>query len=1135
MKTTDLKQTANGHAHDHGREGAGTQADAKPAKAGTPNGKADDRQVVPTQDRKGASINAQNGRAYWQSLDQLAETPEFREWAEREFPAGASEWADPSTRRHFVKIMSASFLLGGFGLMSGGCRRPEQQILPFSKMPENYIHGVPQFYATAMPGPGCATALVAKSNDGRPTKLEGNAMHPDSNGSTDRYVQASILNLYDPDRTKNFRFKGDVRSADAAYDALTALSKSMQANGGAGVAFLMEREASPSRRRLQQIIAEKLPKAAWYLDDAVDQTNAIAAAKQAFNQSVKPYYRFDQADIVVSLDCDFLGADGDVRRNIQGFSDRRNIEKPEDKLNRLYVVESLMTVTGFNADHRLRIPASAVAAFAKALWDEVQAAGSGKAPEGVDSKWIAECAKDLLAHKGRVLVVAGQRQPVGMHVIAQALNVALGSVGTTVVYHAIPEQKEKGLVELASALNGGQVETLVILGGNPAYTAPADLNWATAQAKAKKIVRLGYYEDETSEAGKTTSEYWHLPAAHYLESWGDVMTSDGTMVPVQPLIAPLFGGISQLEVLARLAGLPSSDPYAVVRETFGGFVSAPDMDNAWNKYLHDGFLADSAAKPVSVTIVDHAVSGLPAANTPKLAGGNLEVILHRDYKVDDGRYNNNGWLQELPDPVTKLTWDNVVSISRKTAEELKVQNYDVVEVKLGNHTVEGPIWVQPGQADYSLGLALGYGREKTGRVGKGTGFNAYKLRTAAAPCIATGATIRKVGKTYPLSCTQSHWALEGRSAVREQNAEVYEKHPEFAEQMDMEEVPSLPLYPNPFDELKKKGVHQWGMSIDLNRCVGCSACMVACQSENNVPIVGKDQINRGRDMHWLRIDRYYAGHTKSEATRDFYEQFRDDSQQQFEKWIDDPQVVTQPMLCQHCESAPCENVCPVNATTHDQEGLNVMAYNRCVGTRYCSNNCPYKVRRFNYFDFNKRPIGKFYWGPFGKRPDDEWDLIKMIKNPDVTVRMRGVMEKCTYCTQRIEQAKIAQKVKARDSGDIVVPTDSFTTACAQACPAGAIVFGNLNDPESKVSKKKKLDRNYHVLPELLTKPRTTYLAKVRNPNTAMPDYARVKDGPLTFQEFESRMGQSPFDTEPTAGHGAEAHGGHAVEGAKGAH
>ncbi len=1073
------------------------------------------------------------GRVYWRGLEELAETPEFREWVEREFPAGASELTDPVSRRQFVKLMSASFLLAGIGLGATGCRRPVERLEPFGKMPENYIHGLPEYFATAMPAAGGAIPLVVKSNDGRPTKVEGNSLYPDSNGGTDRFAQASILNLYDPDRATRFTINGKNASPAGAVDFLGALAKKAQADGGKGLSILCERNNSPSRARLQKLISEKLPKARFYVHDAIDLDIHRRAATEAFAQAVQPQFLFDRADVIVSLDCDFLGSEPDVHNHVRRFTQRRRIEKPEDGLNRLYVIESLMTITGFNADHRLRAAASSVVQVAGALAAEIAKSAniSGLdrlgSPAGVDPQWISECAKDLLANAGRSLVVAGYRQPLAVHLLANAINAALGNVGKTVVFHEAPEPKQEGLGELAKSLQAGEVETLLILGGNPVYTAPAELDWAKTQRKAKMVARLGYYEDETFPHCD-----WHFPAAHYLESWGDALTSDGTMVPVQPLIAPLFGGLTELEILARLAGANATDPYTIVRETFATLVQSNDVERegAWRKFLHDGFRADSAAKPVDVKFNPAAVSqGLSSVKTGSPTKDSLEVVFFRDYKMDDGRYNNNGWLQELPDPVTKMVWDNAVLISRKTAVAYGVKNTDLVEVTLNGRKIKGPIWIQPGMAENSLGLSLGYGRERTGRVGQGTGFNVYPLRTADEPYVAVGATLQKVGKTYPLSGTQAHWSLEGRPIVKEANLEQYREHPQFAKHMGVEDPPVVkPLYPNPFEELRKKGVHQWGMSIDLNLCVGCSACMLACQSENNVPIVGKDQVNRGREMHWLRIDRYYAGKPlvpkgSDEARKDFFDTFEKDQQMQFQEWIDNPQVVTQPMLCQHCEAAPCENVCPVNATSHDQEGLNVMTYNRCVGTRYCSNNCPYKVRRFNFFDWNKRPLGRFtlaghevdkwYLGPFGHRKDDEWDLLKMVKNPDVTVRMRGVMEKCTYCLQRIEQAKIAQKTKAGASGDVVVPSDSFTTACAQACPAGAIVFGNLNDHESHVWKRKQLDRDYPVLEALLTKPRTTYLAKVRNPNKNMPDYYK---SPLTTQEFEQKFG-NPFEEHSESG------------------
>jgi MoCo/4Fe-4S cofactor protein with predicted Tat translocation signal len=1070
------------------------------------------------------SRSTSSGRTYWRSLDQLADNPEFRQWIEREFPAGASEAMDSVSRRHFVKIMSASCLLAGFGFAGSRCRRPVQKIEPFSKMPENYVHGVAQFYATAMPSHGSAIPLVVKSHDGRPTKIEGNALAPDSNGGTDRFAQASILNLYDPDRATRFTNNGKNATPEAASDFLADLSRNAQSRSGQGLALLVERNNSPSRLRLQNLIRQKLPQAKWFVHEPVDLDVHRRAASVAFGQPVKPVYLFDKADVVVSLDCDFLGSEEGVHDHIRRFSSRRGLEKPQDSLNRLYLAESLMSITGFNADHRLRLAGSAIVQLAAALAAELGALNGldklGR-PAGVDPKWISECAKDLAAHRGKSLVVAGYRQPLAVHLLAQAMNAALGNLGETVVFQPVPDTAELDLADLAKALQAGQVDTLVMLGGNPAYTAPADLDWPALQRQAATVVRLGYYEDESSD-GCT----WHLPAAHFLESWGDAVSGDGTLVPIQPLIAPLFGGLTELEVLARIAGSNVTDPYAIVRETFAGSAGASDVEGTWRKFLHSGFLPNSAPKTVGVKLDAPAVSqALANVQGGSPGKANLEVVFHRDYSLDDGRYNNNGWLQELPDPVTKIVWDNVVLLSRKTASEFGLKNSDVVEIKLGNRSVRGPVWVQPGMADYSLGLALGYGRRQTGRVGRGTGFDVYPLRTVATQNIALGATLQPVGKTYPISTTQSHWSMEGRPAVREADLGQYREHPDFAKNMRLEEPPgAAPLYPNPFDQLKEKGIHQWGMAIDLNQCVGCSSCMVACQSENNVPIVGKDQVKRGREMHWLRIDRYYAGRPlapkgSAQARQNLLAEFASDDKQQFAQWIDDPQVVTQPMLCQHCEAAPCENVCPVNATTHDQEGLNVMAYNRCVGTRYCSNNCPYKVRRFNFFDFNKRPITKLYLGPFGHRQDDEWDLMKMIKNPEVSVRMRGVMEKCTFCIQRIEHAKITQKVKAGASADVVVPEGTFTTACAQACPAGAIAFGNLNDPDSRVSKLKARDRNYSVLEELLTRPRTTYLARVRNPNPAMPDY--LKAGPLSLQEYEQRMG-NPFEHAAEGEHAAAA-------------
>ena len=1067
------------------------------------------------------------GPKYWRSLDQLANTPEFRQWAEREFPAGASELSDPVSRRGFVKIMSASFLLAGLG--ATGCRRPTEKIYPFTNMPMGYVHGVPQYFATAMPTRRTAIPLIVKSHEGRPIKIEGNPDHPDSNGGTDHLAQASVLSLYDPDRAMRFTRNGSGESRQAGLDALSAISKTL--GDGAGLAFLMEQSSSPSRARLQQAIADKFPNAKWHIYEAVDLDLPRKAATLAYGAPVEPYYKLDQASVVLSLDCDFIGSEENAYNLIRGFAKARHLDGKESSMSRLYSVESLFTLTGANADHRLRVAPSQLMAVLARLASYVlpssgideQLKNLGATAQSQDA-WIVACANDLKASRGKSLVMAGYRLPLAAHLLVVAMNEALGAVNHTVEYRQSLPSKEATLAELAAALNAGQVQTLVILGGNPGYNAPVDLQWPQAQAKARTVIRLGYYHDETSwNADVHPDLQWDIPAAHYLESWGDARTSDGTMVPIQPLIEPLFGGVTELEVLALIGGLTPTKPYDIVRQTFQA-VGGTD-ENAWRKFLHDGFLANSASPVASVQHnADELTKALsqvrPAASGPTT--DKLDVVLFRDSKVDDGRHNNNGWLQELPDPVTKLTWDNAVLISPKTAKDLglyidrlrqpqKVFNY-TVKITIGNRTVQGPIWVQPGMADNTVGLALGYGRTRTGRVGEGTGFNVYPIRTSDALYFASGATLENTeDKSYELADTQVHWTMEGRPVVREANLEDYREHPSFAKGMHTE-LPTEgfgPMYPNPLDTTKKNGLHQWGMSIDLNRCVGCSACMIACQSENNVPIVGKEMVGKSREMHWIRIDHYYAGPEE------------------------DPQAVNQPMLCQHCEAAPCENVCPVNATSHDDEGLNVMTYNRCVGTRYCSNNCPYKVRRFNFFDYNRRPLNHLYQSPLvmttdgewellrwlknpdkGNLPETDWQLARLVKNPDVSVRMRGVMEKCSFCLQRIEQAKIAKKVKARDTDNIRLSEKDGTvpkTACQQACPAEAIVFGDISDPESSVSKAKAQERTYTVLEFLLTKPRTTYLAKIRNPNQDMPDF-KEHPKPYTTREYLD-AGGAPIEDE----------------------
>jgi molybdopterin-containing oxidoreductase family iron-sulfur binding subunit len=1105
------------------------------------------------------------GPRYWRSLDDLAATPGFRAWIEREFPAGAEELSDPVTRRGFMRLMSASFLLAGVGLT--GCRRPVENIRPFAKMPEGYVHGLSRYYATAMPLHGSAVPLLVKSHEGRPVKVEGNPEHPAygvagegpgrRNGGTDVFAQASVLNLYDPDRAQRFTYQGATVTRERAMDALAKEADRLAAAQGQGLGVLIEPSGSPTRERLVAALQARLPKARWFQHAPVDFEVHRQGASLAFGQPVEPVYRIERTRRILSLDCDFLAGERDTYPLVKGFAQSRRLGAAAEDMGRLYQVESLYTVTGANADHRLRLPSSQVLALgcmvlreaaAQAGWARQVPGAAGflaaaqRLAAGVPAEtaaWAKACAQDLLSAGGAALVLAGCRQPAATHLLAHALNSLLGAAGKTVEYAAVPMRTMRSLADLARALTAGEIETLLILGGNPAYTAAGELAWPAAQRRARTVIRLGEYEDETF-AGCD----WHWPRAHYLESWGDARTHEGTVVAVQPLVEPLFHGVTEIELLARLGGQAAPKPYDLTRETFRALAPAGVFEERWKQFLHDGFLAGSEWKPARIEGVAWEAAGQALAAIPAPAGVSaqkLEVVFARDYRVDDGRYTNNGWLQELPDPITKIVWDNVVQLSPATAQALGVVVVDenrmrlqapVVRLKLGGRTIEGPAWIQPGLADNVVGVTLGYGRPAVGRVGRGTGYNAYPLRSAQSPPFEVGAQLELTGARYPLACTQNHWFMQGRPVVREANLEEYRKDRGFARKYDMHEPPGprdahghpQPMYPNPLDALKEQAAHQWGMSIDLNACVGCAACVIACQSENNIPIVGKDQVNRGREMHWLRIDRYFVGD------------------------LTNPQVANQPVMCQHCEAAPCESVCPVNATVHDHEGLNVMAYNRCVGTRYCSNNCPFKVRRYNFLDYNKRSLeqlkGPFYSSPLlsttdgewtlkrwlkdpdrGIRPQDEWDLLKLARNPEVTVRMRGVMEKCSFCVQRIEQAKIAQKVKAGASSDVSVRDGVIQTACEQACPAEAIVFGNIKDTGSRVAQAKAQDRRYDLLEFLAVKPRVTYLARVRHPNPAMPDYQAQ---PASEREF--RATGASLD-ESGHGPGAGEHAGGTAAGA----
>jgi len=1031
------------------------------------------------------------GKKYWRSLGQLADTPEFRGWLEREFPLGASELQGGDvSRRAFLKLMGASTALAGLGLTA--CRRPIKHLVPFTHGVEWSIPGKPLFFTTARPTRRGYAPLVATTHDGRPTKVDGNPLHPVSKGTTDMFSQASVLDLYDPERATKFTLGGKTTDGAAFEKALDEILQ--DAGDGSGLAFLLEEDNSPTAQRLRGLIDKKYPKVTW----AKYEPLGAEAAEDAYGKGVAAVPLLEKADVVLSLDCDFLGADGDVS-TIRAFSARRKVTGPDSKMNRLYVVENRYTITGGIADHRLRLPASQVGAFALALAAQIANATKdatlGEVVKTIpaptikfNADWIKYCAEDLVASKGRALVLAGSRQPAAVQVLAAAINAALGSLGKTIVGRKTLDKPTVSIAELAPLITDTKIKTLFIVGGNPVYNAPADLNWTKLQQSVPTVVRLGFSIDETSQGAK-----WNVPQAHYLEYWGDGRAADGSFVSVQPMILPLYGAWSNLDLLAKIAGLPKPVGPELIQDTFKEIAKPADFTTAWAKFLHDGFLANSAAKSEALSLNASAAAKFITEkfSTPAAGEDAYEVVFTACAKMDDGRYNNNGWLQEIPDPITKVTWDNAAQISPATAKRLDLGDGDIVEITLEKRSLEIPVIVAPGHADGSISIQLGYGRSVVGSVGATTGFNVYPLRTTAEPYFAMGAKLQKTGRYYKLGLTQEHFALEGRGGdfTREATVSEYKAKPDFAKTMGMDgHIPpngslySHPPLNNPKDPENSPNhgwdPHGWGMVVDLNSCIGCSACMVACQAENNIPIVGKEQVINGREMHWIRTDRYFASVDENDP---------------------DPEMVSQPMMCQHCENAPCETVCPVNATVHSEDGLNVMAYNRCIGTRYCANNCPFKVRRFNFFDYNQRDVmgsknggwftGLHKWNLVS--PKGTEDATKMQKNPNVTVRMRGVMEKCTFCVQRIQEAKIAAKVAVRGSGDYRIPADSFTSACAQACPADAITFGDINNPESSVAKLKTSERGYRLLEYLSVSTRVSYLARIRNPNPKMPGAEKI--------------------------------------------
>jgi MoCo/4Fe-4S cofactor protein with predicted Tat translocation signal len=963
-----------------------------------------------------ARLSQAKGPEFWRSLEELADTPEFQKLLDEEFPrlasvkdSAAGVGANGMNRREFLSLISASLVLAG----AGGCAATApESIIPYVRQPEDIVPGKPLFFATAMPISGYGIGVFGESHMGRPTRVDGNPQHPDSLGASNAMVQASILSLYDPDRAQVIRNIGRISTWDSFITSLAAETERLRLNAGAGLRILTETVTSPTLvAQLRQLLTV-FPSAQWHRYEP-------AAGSDSGSSERGWLYHFDRADTILSLDSDFLAFSPGHLRYARQFAARRR-----QNMNRLYVVETTPSITGAKADHRLAVRSSDIAKTAESLAAYLD--GREYDIGGVNSGWVEAVGRDLKAHSGSSIVIAGPWQPIEVHERVRAINAILGNVGKTIEIMSdaqMPPAVDDSLRQLTADMQSGRVDLVLILGGNPVYTAPADLDFAKHLESVRLRIHLSDYDNETTEHC-----HWHIPDSHYLESWGDIRASDGTATIQQPLINPLYTTKSRYEVLSAFLGEPTKSTYEIVRSYWKGDRDPEDFERFWRKSVHHGVVQENLGPNSNFGFRNSDLDATNAQSESRNPQSEIEVVFRPDPTVLDGRFSNNAWQQELPKPLTKITWDNPALISPSTAERLGLVNEDVVELLHQGRSVKAPIWISPGHANDSITLFLGYGRTRAGRIGSDRGYNAYGIRTTDAMWTASSIEVRKTGERYPLVSTQQHQLMENRDIVRSQTVQDVPNV-----ELESGEEPSL--YPKFESE-----DYAWGMSIDLSTCIGCNACVIACQSENNIPSVGKDQVANNREMHWLRIDTYYKGS------------------------MDAPEMLFQPVPCMQCENAPCEPVCPVGATTHSAEGLNEMTYNRCVGTRYCSNNCPYKVRRFNFFQYAN------------------WEIpsLKLLQNPDVSVRSRGVMEKCTYCVQRINQARINAKREDR-----VIREGEVQTACQTACPAEAIVFGDIRNPESRVSRLKVEARNYALLEDLNTRPRTTYLARVTNPNPEM--------------------------------------------------
>ena len=1022
---------------------------------------------------------------FWRSPAHRDGDAAFAEQQRGEFAPGADEKPGGASRRQFLQLMGASMALAGLT----ACRRPVENILPYARKPEEIIPGIPLYYATGMPFRGTLRGLLVESHEGRPTKIEGNPQHPASQGRTSLFEQGSILNLYDPDRLRTVRYDGDVSS----WDAFTSFCQDLSTSGS-NLAVLCEETSSPTVAAQRQRLGAQYPNLRWITYAAEGEDPVSIGMQQATGRPLRPLYHFDRAEVIVALDADFLGpTDRNFIHNTRTFAEGRNLSEPGDTMSRLYAIESAYSLTGGMADHRLRLRASDVPHFAEALAARLGTGSAGSDNPFAEHPYVAEIARDLQEAGSAGVVLAGETQPPEVHALAMAINSALGSIGESVellnTNQGPRPRQATALRQLTADMRSGSVDALLILGCNPVYSAPAELDFAGALEGLSQSIYLGPYLDETARLCR-----WAVPRAHYLEAWGDGRAYDGTLTIIQPLIAPLHEDAhSEIEVLNALATGNDTAGYDLVRETWREELDEP-FEELWRRVLHEGFLPETQYAAVSPSVRAPRTSSRTA-----LAPGAMEVVYRLDSTVLDGDFANNAWHQELPDPTTKIVWDNVAVMSEQTAADLDVGvEYsdghffaDMVEVVVGGQRRQLPAWIVPGHPDNSVTVTLGYGREivsprpernapfwdsdsytdvyGNGAIATRVGVNVAPMRTSLMERVAANVQVTKTGETQEIVTTQEHGTMEGRALFRMGTLAEYRENPHFVEEAEAhpptsetwEDYPMLWQENHPSDDASFKDNpyyrNQWGMVIDLQTCTGCSACVVACNSENNIQVVGKEQVSLGREMHWLRLDRYFVSEA---AEQDVAEDYTQDDEARPPRY-DSPNMVLQPVLCMHCENAPCESVCPVYATVHSPDGLNAMVYNRCIGTRYCSNNCPYKVRRYNWYNWTKTlPLE-----------------VQMAQNPNVTMRYRGVMEKCSFCMQRIRDTQQRVQIEGRpiEDGEVL-------TACQQVCPANAITFGDLNNPESRVARAKENPRRYEMLAELNVKPRLSYLGRVRNLN-----------------------------------------------------